>query len=146
MTGTITLTTAIGISKNLTINGGGLITLSGGSVNQVLSVSAGISLSLANLTVANGAGGIFNQGTLTVTNSTFSGNSAEFGNAGGIFVTSSGSLVTFRNTIAANNGVNCGGDIPIIDGGHNLDSDGSCGFSATTGSLSGIDPLLAPDS
>ena len=47
---------------------------------QVLLVNLGATLTLNDLTIANGSsgygGGIYNDGTLTVTNSTFSGNSA----------------------------------------------------------------------
>jgi len=78
-------------------------------------------------------GGIANSGTVKVTNSTFSGNSA--GNGGGIANLLYSVAVT--NTILANStsGGNCAG---VTDGGHNLDSDGTCGVGPAT------DPLLAP--
>ena len=78
-------------------------------------------------------------GTLTVTNSTFSGNSASSG--GGIrnyYLNGTG--ITLRNTIMANS--TCGGNIG--DGGNNLDSANTCGFSAANNSLINTDPLLAP--
>jgi hypothetical protein len=67
---------------NLTINGPAspAITIDGGGAVQVMQVAAGALLKLNNLTIAHGSGigtgGIFNDGTLTVTNSTFSGNHA----------------------------------------------------------------------
>jgi hypothetical protein len=104
-------------------------------------------LALNNLTVANGkgtgGGGVANQGTLTVTNSTLSGNSVtdlDYGRGGGI--ASSGGSATLKNTIVANSppGGNCYGT--YINGGYNLDSDGSCGFGAANNSLSDKDPML----
>ena len=88
-------------------------------------------------------GGIFNNagGTLTVTNSTFSGNSAA-GAGGGIFNNNGGTL-TVTNTIVANStsGGNCLGD--ITDGGYNIDDGTSCGFSAANNSMPSTEPLLA---
>jgi CSLREA domain-containing protein len=84
-------------------------------------------------------GGIYNSGALTITNSTFSANSAEEG--GGIFDGTNVTTVFASNTIFAYSviGGNCGGD-PITDGGHNLDDGITCGLS--TGSLT--NPLLGP--
>src|SRR5215210_4227929 len=87
LSGTITLAPSLGPltvtgSAGLTIDGGReSITVSGGDQVQVFSESAGARLALRNLTVANGSagsgGGIENNGgMLTVTDSTFSGNSA----------------------------------------------------------------------
>jgi hypothetical protein len=67
----------------LTINGPRSpgITIDGGSAVQVMQVASGSTLKLNNLIIARGfthdaGGGILNLGTLTVTNSTFSGNTA----------------------------------------------------------------------
>src|SRR6516162_661195 len=211
---TITLTATITIFADTTIDGTGQnVTISGGNAVQVLTVPTGVKLSLNKLTIANGngfyGGGVLNDGgTLTVTNSTFSGNSALYGGAifsnfgatltannstfssntaqfgGGIYnwatlivsnstfsgnrgiegysaivnsgtgtltVTNStfsdnsapsggaitnGGTGTLRNTIFANNG-NCLGS-PLVDGGGNLDTDGTC-----VGTIS-PDPLLGP--
>ena len=80
---TITVTSTKTISADTTIDGGSLITISGGNSVGVFSVNTGVKFTVQNLTIANGnsdghdGGGIFNDGgTLTVTNSTFSGNSA----------------------------------------------------------------------
>ena len=75
-------------------------------------------------------------------NTTVSGNS---GVGGGIYH-SSGST-TFKNTIVANSpsGGTCFYENqaqPINDGGYNLDSDNTCGFSTNNNSLSGVDPML----
>ena len=82
---TIDISTGTGtktIAADTTIDGGGLITISGGNSVGVFCVNAGVKFTVQNLTIANGngtggGGGIDNDGgTLTVTNSTFSGNSA----------------------------------------------------------------------
>jgi len=71
-------------------------------------------------------GGMYNDGgAVTVTNSTFSGNSG-----GGIY--NGRYMVTVTNTIVANStsGGNCGG--AITDGGHNIDDGTACGFTGTS--------------
>jgi hypothetical protein len=69
--------------------------------------------------------------TVTVTNSTFSGNSATVG--GGI--DNEAGSVSLEGTIVAGStsGSDCGGI--ITDGGYNID-DGSCGFKASNNSVS----------
>jgi hypothetical protein len=169
---TITLTSAqlptITDEAGLTIGGQSVdITVSGRAVG-VFRVASGAKLTLNNLTVTNGnvgggfGGGIFNEGTLTVTNSTLSGNTGYGGgvyNSGTATVTNStlsgnaaaegGGIwntgtATLKNTIVANSpsGNNCYG--PITVGGYNLDSDNTCGFGTSNNSLSGVDPMLGP--
>lgn len=91
LSGTITLTSGqLTISNNLTINGPGanILAVSGNHVSQVFDIGMGCSnltVSINGLTIKDGyhaflAGGIFNRGsTLTVSNSTLSGNSSEEG-------------------------------------------------------------------
>jgi predicted outer membrane repeat protein len=83
-------------------------------------------------TLPNGVGaGIANSGTVTLINSTFTGNEAPAG--GGAIATHLGGTVTLINTIIANSvpAKNCFG--PMIDGGHNLQYPGtSCGESIPT--------------
>jgi hypothetical protein len=118
---TIDISTGTGtktISADTTIDGGNLITISGGNAVGVFSVRSKVNFSVQTLIIANGiangiaygGGGIYGKGTLTVT-----------------------------NTIVANStsGGNCAGD-SLTDGGHNLDSDGSCRVGPAT------DPMLAP--
>lgn len=104
----------------LTIDGGGNITISGGGSVQVLAVNSGAALTLQNLTISNGfsatsSGGIRNQGTLVITNSTFSNNTGRSGgaihNLGDVQITSS----TFTNNNA--NGNVFGGGAIYSDGG-----------------------------
>jgi CSLREA domain-containing protein len=81
-------------------------------------------------------GAIGNDQTLTVINSTLTDNEAEYG--GGIF----GGAILTNTIVAFNVGGDCGDT--IADGGHNLDSDGTCGFDPTNGSLPNTDPMLGP--
>src|SRR5437867_7478616 len=78
---TITVTSAKTISADTIIDGGAVITVTGGGMVSVFSVNSGLRFTVENMTIANGinglnssAGAIVNDGTLTVTNSTFSDN------------------------------------------------------------------------
>ena len=107
--GTITLTATITIATDTTIDGSGqTVTISGWNPTlgtmRVFTVNAGVALSVNALTVADGgsfdnAGGILNNGTLIVSNSTFSGNNA-FGNGGAIY--NSGTLTVSNSTFSGN--------------------------------------------
>ncbi len=121
----------------------------GGFISSGGAIYSGATLTVINSTFADNSadfgGGINNSGTLAVTNSTFSGNSANEG--GGIY--NNGTL-TVTNTIVANgtSGGNCSGT--IIDGGHNVDDNATCGFTGTgctsTGGTSfcNTNPVLDP--
>jgi len=96
---------------------------------------------------ANGgaeAGGIddWSSGSLTLNAVTVAGNTAATG-AGGIANRGSATL-NLSNTIVSSNGTNnCAGT--ITDGGYNIDSATSCGFTATSStfhSMSNTNPLL----
>jgi outer membrane protein assembly factor BamB len=110
---TITVTSTKTISAATTIDGGSLITISGGHSVGVFSVNAGVNFTVQNLTIANGnsagyGGGInFNSGTLTVTNSTFSGNSAT--GLGGAILNGSGTLTVTNSTFSGNSASGDGG-------------------------------------
>jgi CSLREA domain-containing protein len=110
------------VASDLTIDGSGQsIVVSGQGAVRVLEVSAGASLTLAVLTIADGdaanAGGILNSGTLLVTNSTLSGNSAEnFGRGGGIWNTAGG-MLTVGNSSFSENGAPEGTEHVPMGGG-----------------------------
>jgi len=144
--GTITLTTTIYINKNLTIDGTGqTVTISGGGTVQVMDVDSA-SLTLNNLTIANGSvatgptggGGIYLRagGTLTVTNSTFSGNST-INNGGGIFQ-NGGTLIITNSTFSGNSAAS-GGGIASGSGTTTITNSTFSGNSATGGTGGGID-------
>jgi hypothetical protein len=153
-TGTLTVTNSTFSANNAN---------NGGAINN--GENNGGTLTVTNSTFsannAHGGGAIENDGPLTVSNSTFSGNSADVYGGGGIgnyfnmvtvtnctFSGNSGSggggiyntstALTVINTIVANStsGGNCAGP-SVTDGGHNLDSDGTCGVGPAT------DPMLA---
>jgi hypothetical protein len=78
----ITLTSGeLVIDKNLTINGPGAagLTISGNQASRVFKIT-GVTVVFNGLTIANGrsdfGGGIYNEGNVTITNSTLSGNVA----------------------------------------------------------------------
>src|SRR5215212_177595 len=151
------------ISGNSSTEGAAGGIFNGGTVSLINST-------LSDNSSPYGGGGILNYGTLEVSKSTLSGNSASvsgggigifggtvslinstlFGNSAadgsGIFKDLNGTA-TFKNTIVAQSpsasGQNCSG-FEISDGGYNIDSDTSCGFTQATGSLSNTDPLLDP--
>lgn len=109
-------------------------------------ISNWASLTITNTTFSTNfaddwAGGIDNWGDLSITNSTFSGNKAVNGYGGSIFSINTGSTVLV-NTILADSlsGGECYG--PIIDGGHNISSDDTCGFELANKSMPDTDPHL----
>jgi hypothetical protein len=129
------------ISGNSAFNGGGIINVFG---------TANVSNSTISGNTANVAGGgIHNDGTFTITYSTISNNAANFGTpafAGGGIENSGGNTLNISNSIVAGN--TAGGDCATgglgTSLGHNLDGDGTCGFSATgdqSSATAGLGPL-----
>src|SRR5206468_6006733 len=96
-------------------------------------------------------GGLFVQaGSVILQNVTLAGNSAVAGRdatlatiQGGAIFASTNTNVSLRNTILAYSspGGNCFGT--VIDGGHNISSDGTPDFT-TVGSKNSTDPVLGP--
>jgi hypothetical protein len=119
---TLTLTSGeLGLTSNLTINGSGgdPVTISGNNASRVFNIGAGANVTLSALTITNGnagsgfGGGIYNNGTLTVSNSTLSSNTAN----GGGSIWNEGSTLTVNNsTLSGNRATNNGGGI-VINGG-----------------------------
>ena len=110
-------------AQGLTIDGTGkAVTISGNNLVQILSINGSDSLTLNNLTLANGSytvhgGAIDNHGKLTITNCVFTGNSSTEYN-GGAISTSLGTVTiitdsTFSNNTAAHGS---GGSIYCFDG------------------------------
>jgi predicted outer membrane repeat protein len=110
--GTITLTSGeLTVTDHLTIDGPGApnLTISGNNASRVLQVGAGVTLDLKDVTVADGGGvgtgaGIFNGGgTLTVTDTMFSGNTAgAVGSGGGAIFSIDGTLTVTNSTFSGN--------------------------------------------
>ena len=136
--GTIRLVSALTLSKNVTIDGSMLaipITISGdtdgnaiGDV-QIFKINSGMNVNLINLTIANSrtfaienfgtltiskstvtnnSGGVRNNSVLTILNSTFSGNGANYG--GGVR-NDSGTVIVMNSTFSGNSSGQEGGGI-----------------------------------
>jgi hypothetical protein len=109
------------IDKDVTLDGEGNLMVDGDEDHRVFSVPEGVAVDLRGLLVTGGnpgsrGGGIFNEGDLTLTNSTVSGNSAERG--GGIFnegdLTLTNSTVS-RNTAESGGGIRNGGTLTLVN-------------------------------
>ena len=118
VSGIIGLTSALpNLANNgtLTINGARAITVTRNSVSpfRIFRVNSGANVTLNGLSITNGfasgdGGGIYNGGTLTVTDSTLSGNSATFFGGGGIY--NGGTLTVTDSTLSGNS-------VTFFDGG-----------------------------
>ncbi len=108
---TITLTSTINIGVDLTIDGpgAGALTVNGDGSDSVFSVGS-VTATISGLSIENGGGGdgggIYNTGTLTVSDSTVSNNTSSFG-GGGIFNT--GTLTVSDSTVSNNTSYSGGG-------------------------------------
>jgi CSLREA domain-containing protein len=107
----------LSITSNLTIDGpgAGALAVDGNDVNRVFNVGSGAVVRIEGLTITGGkppdgeaGGGILNEGTLTLVNSTISGNSAKF-TGGGIY--NPGTLTLTNSTISGNSADDIGGGI-----------------------------------
>jgi CSLREA domain-containing protein len=118
--------------------------------NAATFVGAGIlnngTLSIVNSTLSGnasgngngaGGGGIFNNGSLTVASSTIYGNSAAV-DGGGIL--NQGSATVRKSIVAGNTANNCSGTA-VISSGYNLSSDNSCALNGT-GDISSTPALV----
>jgi hypothetical protein len=121
LSGTITLTSGeLGVNKDLTITGpgAGVITVSGNQASRVFDISATFTVAISGLTIADGdlhdtsdmahsGGGIYNGGTLMLTECLVSGHRVEgmggvihVNEGGGVF--NAGTLTITDSTVSAN--------------------------------------------
>ena len=86
------------------------LTLSGGGASCVFEVDAGVNASISGLTITGGSaitgGGLYNQGTTTLTDCTISGNSAEDSGGG---LGGDGATTLYNCTISGNSATDGGG-------------------------------------
>ena len=130
--GTYTENDSIGASSldSLTIAGAGAstTTVNGGGSGSVFTNTSG-TLTISGLTITNGATGIHNYGTMTVTDSTISGN---IGNSG-IYLQSYQTLTLTDSTVSGNTSDSAGGGIAIDDANVIVTDSTISGNSAATG-------------
>jgi CSLREA domain-containing protein len=122
----LTNVSQLSITSRLTITGSGASsTIIDGNKSvrpdsRVLVINSGITVNITGVTIRNGGttavgGGIFNGGTLTLTNSTVSGNTAD--NAGGGIFNNAGTLTLINSIVSGNNAGVDGGGIRNDPGG-----------------------------
>jgi len=140
VTGTINLTRALpDLNASVTIEGPGAALLTvrrdtGGNY-RIFTVSSSATVNISGLTISNGdGGGIGNSGTLTISNSTISGNHAWEGSRGGGI--SNGGTLTVSNSTISGNSSNSGGG--IWNGGTLTVSSSTLAFNVTSGQFSGV--------
>ena len=143
LTGTLTLSSGLTISGKVNLQGPGAnqLTVSGGGSSSnfiAFTIDSGVTANISGLTIANGrhtsgsGGGIYNQaGTLTVTNSAFSGNFSS-GNGGGIY-NEAGTLTVINSTFSGNSASYYGGGMANGAGTLTVTNSTFSGNSATSG-------------
>lgn len=103
LTGTVTLSSTLAITQNLTVQGPGAahLTISGNSAVPVFTIGSA-DVHISGLTIADGlgasAGGIVNAGALALSAVQFSGNAATSTHAGGAIFNNSGATLTVNNS------------------------------------------------
>jgi hypothetical protein len=120
-TSPITLASTLDITTNLNISGPGTtrLVVSGNNAVEDFSVASGVTATISGITIEKGlggttggvsyGGGINNEGTLTVAESTLSANSSDY--IGGGIENDNGSLVVTDSTLAGNSAAVGGGGI-----------------------------------
>ncbi len=109
---TIVTAAEIVIDNNVILDGQGKLTVDANAGHRVLSVAADATAELIGFTVTGGStvesgGGILNAGTLALTNSTISGNSAQ--SSGGVRNLETGTLTIANSVISQNTAAQFGG-------------------------------------
>ena len=158
--GTLTLTNDTVRGNTANTAGGGIdntfdltlnaVTVSGNTANSGGGISNDFDMTLTNVTVSGNiahtfGGGISNNVTATLSAVTISDNTAEAGGpAGGDYYYLGDA--TFRYVIVAHSvvGDTCTGFGTLTSGGHNLDTENTCGFTGTGDLINQMDAHLAP--
>jgi hypothetical protein len=113
----------------------------GGAIDNDATVGISDSTFSGNTGGTNGGGAVQNFGTATITYSTLSGNSSPYG--ADIHNSTTKTLSVSSSIVAGGvGGSNCSGTPAITDGGYNIDSGTSCGFSAASHSMNSTNPQL----
>ena len=120
---TIALTTGeLVVAKSVTIKNtsGEKITVSGGGLSRVFNINPTKTAAIIGLTISGGdsataGGGVLNDGTLTIVNSTLSGNSTDI-DGGAISNSGPGVLTLINTTISGNSAAGNGGGVVNLGG------------------------------
>lgn len=113
----------------------------GGAIDNDTTLTISDSTFQGNTAGSNGGGAVENFGPTTMTQSTLSGNSSQYG---ANILNYTGHTLSLSMSIVANGqgGPNCGGGAAVTDGGYNIDTGTTCGFSSGNHSMSSIQPQL----
>ncbi len=138
----IKLNSTLTVSKTLTLDGSGYqVTLDGQQAVQVLLVPSGVTFTLKTLAIANGSsgGGIVNNGTLHIGNSTVSGN---FGDG----IDNFGTVRISNSTVSDNflNGIFNGGTASITNS--SVSGNGDAGIESNGSTVSITNSVVAGNS
>jgi hypothetical protein len=139
--GTLTITNSTFSGNSVTgqgygENGGAISTF--GNTTVLTATNSTFSRNSVGGTASIGGGVYEDAGTVAITNSTFSGNSADSGSIYNVCY----EPASVKSTIlVASGGGDCSGQ--ITDTGYNISDDSTCNFSAT-GSSKNTDPMLDP--
>ena len=129
--GTITLSSALSVNADLSIEANGNVTISGNNASGLFSVQAAAVGRLTGLTLTAASGAaVSNNGMLVVSASTISG-SVSPGNGGGIY--NSGTLVLLGSTLSGNSADRGGGIATANSATTTLVNSTVTGNSATSG-------------
>lgn len=143
---TIVFTAQKGISASTDLDGGGLVTLSGGDAVRLFDVTGGATLGIANLTLVdghltavneNGAAVRTNPGNLVISNSTLSGHTVDQGGCGAIGMFNGSSLAMTASTVSGNYASSQGGAMCLFNTDADIVNSTISGNSAGAGG--GID-------
>jgi hypothetical protein len=118
-------------------------TAGGGAIDNDATVNIDNSTFTGNTAGTNGGGAIQNFGTANISWTTLSGNSSQFG--ANLHNGAAGVTMTVGESIVANGGgggTNCSGTTAVVDGGYNIDTGTSCGFSTANHSKPSTNPDL----
>jgi len=134
----------------ITINGANQITINGNGISRVLAVDSGVNASVSGLALTNGldnssgGGGIYNEGTLTVTNCTFSSDSFQgTDGAGGGLENNGGSVTISGSTFTGDTSNANGGGAESFNGTMNVTNTGFLDCSGSIGAgIAAVDATL----
>lgn len=108
---TITLANTLTVAKNVVIDGAGAsgLTISGNHMVPVFNIDSSVTVTIADLTIADGSTGVINLGTLTVSKCTLLDNS-------NIGIVNNGTLTVANSTFSGNSALTVGGGIKLSSG------------------------------